>query len=527
MFPSWMITAVWASSGGPGPDAPFPTLSHSHGYERPGVASSEPLQPMIDAAAAEFGVPAVLLSALVWEASHYDPDVARQWAGYGPLDLREDRDPGLERAAALLGVSADELVASPEQNVRGGAALLADQARRSGGGELPDVDLLEAWWDATKVFSGSHDLVVQRNFAAYLYEQIWYGVDVVVSTGEHVHFGAVPVDLPGLVASDSAPGPALPDYPGSVGFVPACSDNYTGNSRSGSDIQYVVVHTTQGSYSGTISWFQNCYAQVSAHYVVRSSDGEITQMVDEEDIGWHAGNWTYNEQSIGIEHEGYVEDPDTWYTDEMYTASAALVVDILSRTSVIGDRNHIIGHVEVPGATHTDPGSGWDWTYYMALIEGSWVIAGDLTGVVAAEDIFTGERIPGARVTVQETGEQVEVDEGGVFLFPDLPEGEYTVTATADGYTEGSCTTTIDATGTFWCSIALFPAPEEPEEPEDLPEDEPEEPSVQPEGFAPQSRIPIERSGCGCAQTGGAGAWWALALLLAYSRVRPSSQSQS
>jgi hypothetical protein len=32
------------------------------------------------------------------------------------------------------------------------------------------------------------------------------------------------------------------------------------------------------------------------------------------------------------------------------------------------DRSHIIGHNEVPGATHTDPGSCWNWTYYMQLV---------------------------------------------------------------------------------------------------------------------------------------------------------------
>ena len=31
-------------------------------------------------------------------------------------------------------------------------------------------------------------------------------------------------------------------------------------------------------------------------------------MVPERDIAWHAGNWPYNETSIGIEHAGFTND---------------------------------------------------------------------------------------------------------------------------------------------------------------------------------------------------------------------------
>lgn len=515
MFVCWLAAATFASSAGPGPDAPFLVLEGQVDLLRP-VVRAVPLQPSIDAAADEFGVPRVLLSAMVWEASHYDASLTRQWAGYGPLDLRDGMDPNVESAAILLGQSADDLISGADDNIRGGAALLAEEARRSNGGTLPDATDLEGWWNAVKAFSGSHDPVVQRMYALYLYEQIWYGVDAsVVATAEHVQFGGIPVDIPGMMAGEGIAGfPALPDYSGAVGFVSACSSNYSNYSRGGSDISYVVVHTMQGSYSGTISWFQNCAAAVSAHYTVRSSDGEITQMVAEADVAWHAGNWSYNEMSIGIEHEGYVEDPATWYTDDMYAASAELVADILSRTSVSDDRNHIIGHVEVPGATHTDPGSGWDWAYYMSLIDGSWVIAGDLTGVVAIEDIFTGERINGATVTLDPTGDVMVVGDDGTFLFPDLPEGDYAVTASAPGYTDGVCEKTIDASGTFWCSIPMFPADEEPGQttnpggttnPDPDGEPDPGGVIVDPKPPLQYTRVEMEPGGCGCASSSGTG----------------------
>ena len=91
-------------------------------------------------------------------------------------------------------------------------------------------------------------------------------------------------------------------------------------------ITHVTIHTAEGSYAGTICGFQNCSAQVSAHYVVRSSDGQITQMVLEKDKAWHVGS--ENSYTVGIEHEGYMSAPSTWFTDAMYNASA-----LLTRTS--------------------------------------------------------------------------------------------------------------------------------------------------------------------------------------------------
>jgi hypothetical protein len=159
------------------------------------------------------------------------------------------------------------------------------------------------------------------------------------------------------------------DY-GPAAWAPASTSNYTAaNRESDYPINYVVIHVTQGSYAGTISWFQNPAAQVSAHYTFRSSDGAVTQSVREKDIAWHAGNWTYNTQSIGIEHEGYVDNA-SWFTDAMYRASAALTRNLCNKYGIPKDRSHIIGHVEVPGATHTDPGPYWNWTYYMQLVNG-------------------------------------------------------------------------------------------------------------------------------------------------------------
>jgi hypothetical protein len=157
------------------------------------------------------------------------------------------------------------------------------------------------------------------------------------------------------------------------------------SSRNGTAISAVTVHTVQGSYAGCISWFKNCSSNVSAHYVIRSSDGQVTQMVLEINKAWHVGN--HNPYTIGLEHEGYINNA-AWYTNAMYVSSANLVKDIClsgygiqptscyngpsctggSNSCLISTTYKIKGHQHFSSQSHTDPGINWDWPKYYCLI---------------------------------------------------------------------------------------------------------------------------------------------------------------
>ncbi|MFD8961334.1 N-acetylmuramoyl-L-alanine amidase, partial [Streptomyces anulatus] len=52
----------------------------------------------------------------------------------------------------------------------------------------------------------------------------------------------------------------------------------------------------------------------------------------------------------------------------MYLRSARLTADICDRHGIPKDREHIVGHHEVPGSDHTDPGVHWDWERYLRLV---------------------------------------------------------------------------------------------------------------------------------------------------------------
>lgn len=154
-----------------------------------------------------------------------------------------------------------------------------------------------------------------------------------------------------------------PDYPLAAAFTPADASNYTAGGINSYD--YVVVHTMQGYYGGSISWFQNPMSNVSAHYCMRAEDGEVTQMVRNTDRAWHVGS--NNASALGIEHEGFIDDA-SWYTWQTYLSSARLARWLCDEYEIPVDRDHIVGHVELPNQTHTDPGANWNWDLYMALV---------------------------------------------------------------------------------------------------------------------------------------------------------------
>ena len=135
--------------------------------------------------------------------------------------------------------------------------------------------------------------------------------------------------------------------------------------RGGVDVDTIVIHYTAISYDRTVRAFSVRSSGVSAHYVIRG-DGHITQIVGEADTAWHAGNYFYNLRSVGIELElDSISNPQ--FTAEQYYAAAALACAIAARHDIPLDREHVIGHNEVPGSTHTDPGWSWGWPHFMYL----------------------------------------------------------------------------------------------------------------------------------------------------------------
>ncbi|MEU7740778.1 peptidoglycan recognition family protein [Nonomuraea sp. NPDC049158] len=342
-----------------------------------GAASADPMTDAFARAATTYEVPRDLLVSLAYSETHLDGHRGQPSAsgGYGVMHLASNPvTHTLERAATLTKQPVSALKADAAANITGGAAVLRAYADELGLDAKARKDAAK-WYQAVAKYGGASSPEVARLYADTVYDLMAQGIRATTPEGETLTAAPKVVEPErGSYAKAQELGKtntlaAAVDYPGAT-WAAAHSSNYAVSNRPTSDaIDRIVIHVTQGSYAGTIDWFQTGPRPnpTSAHYVIRSSDGAITQMVREKDRAFHAGD--YNRRSVGIEHEGFVDNA-SWFTDAMYRSSAALTRNIADRYGIPKDRAHIVGHSEVPGADHTDPGPNWNWTTYMNYVTG-------------------------------------------------------------------------------------------------------------------------------------------------------------
>ena len=420
-----LVTAVVISAGsGPGLAVSLPS------HARAGVAASGHRMALMRAAAREFGVPAGLLLAISYDQTRWarpggSPSVD---GGYGLMDLTARTfptvdgrgDPAhpaprnvtlagthftLDEAARLLHVPAATLIASERQNIRGAAAVLAQYARDLGRGRPPGS--LGGWYGAVAEYGGGTSAGAARAFADEVYRTLRRGASLTTADGQFLDLAPVPGvhpdrgQLTRLGLRHAAAAASSPvDCPAALKcrFVPAAyaqdsSDpgNYGNYDKAGRPnrmltpagqtasmkIKYIIIHDTEGSYASAISTFQNPASYVSANYVIRSSDGAVTEMVRPHDVSWGAGDWYVNMHAINIENEGFAAQGSTWYTQALYRSCATLIRYLAAKYGIPLDRQHILGHEDVPGPTdyytsiqHWDPGPFWNWNHFMALVHG-------------------------------------------------------------------------------------------------------------------------------------------------------------
>ncbi len=363
-----------------------------------------------DAAAVEFGVPSDVLKGVAFAETRWDQltwaegDTASACTGmprpYGIMSLWDNQYFGhsLVDAAALIGKDPSVLKNDVVQNIRGAAALLKkyhDELPLPEGTSAGDI---ESWRNAIAAYSGLPQAELAQQHALDIYSQMSVGYHQY-----HIDWDARPVNLGPMraavakIQSDAKAAKLFkgtsgttitnqPDYP-----LALWAQAYPGHwNTSGSTRSFVVIHDMEGYYLSTISYFQMSTTQASAHYCVNSGyqpdgrpGGEITQMVEEKYWAWHVRQW--NSYMFGIEHEGFVNNA-AWYTDDMYKSSALLTNYLCKKYNIPMDRNHIIAHgewqnqawrtwmttnfpqIDLNSNDHTDPGSNWNWDYYMNLV---------------------------------------------------------------------------------------------------------------------------------------------------------------
>ncbi len=362
-------------------------------------------------AAQEFAVPVGILMAISYNETHWQATAGPSIdGGYGPMGLRtyvpvtvSGRDGGavvskaqavypLDTAASLLGVSPEVLKVNNQQNIRGAAALLADYQRQQSHGQLSTNPA--DWYGAVAAFSGANDATVAASYADSVYTTMSTGASTTTPAGR-IKLGASPIvpnkplSTPSLGHSTTPEQAAECPAQLNCRFIPAAyaQDDPNDPTNYGNydpahrprdmKINYIFIHDTEGSYESAIAHFQDPTSYVSSQYVVRSSDGAVTQMVANSDVSWGAYDWYDNMHGINIENEGFAAQGASWFTPAMYQTNAALVRYLAQKYNIPLDRQHILGHDNAPVIRpanfvnqHWDPGPYWDWDYFMALVQG-------------------------------------------------------------------------------------------------------------------------------------------------------------
>ncbi|HXB41295.1 MAG TPA: N-acetylmuramoyl-L-alanine amidase [Bacteroidia bacterium] len=319
------------------------------------------------------------------------------------LDGKNYFNENLKKVASISGYSVDDIISSPEKNILAYAKALASNLKKY---NLAGKDpfLMSSLIPLSELPFGTEAQTFAVNTQIYgiltfmndtkmqtLYKFPTHNYDLLNLFGEE-NFKVLSAGRVIISEKSITDGKGNNFRSGNISvqsadYGPALwvsSPNY--NSRGGTAITAVTIHDMEGSYAGAISWFQNTSSQVSAHYCIRSSDGQITQMVLEANRAWHVGS--ENNYTIGIEHEGYANQTG-WYTVNMYTQSALLTAHICTtyninpkrtlyqpwgnttyyaQSGIPGACTKIKGHMHYPNQTHTDPGPNWDWDYYYKLV---------------------------------------------------------------------------------------------------------------------------------------------------------------
>lgn len=243
---------------------------------------------------------------------------------------------------------------------------------------------------------------------------------------------------------------ATSDYGPAVDrMITACTKWYT----SGYGHQFAVVHDMEGYYLSGTSYLRRCDISASCHYTVNglkdnSSDaeaGEISQLVSEANYAWHAKCW--NKYSLGVEHEGFVGNP-AWFTEAMYQSSALLFRHFADKFGFAKDRNHIVGHdaksssawctyaesnfgIDAHCNSHTDPGSYWNWSHFMALINppAPVVLDNSSAGFSASSTWTTGTSATDKYGSNYRWRSTESVSDPATWTVSNLPAGSYKVYA--------------------------------------------------------------------------------------------------
>ncbi len=110
--------------------------------------------------------------------------------------------------------------------------------------------------------------------------------------------------------------------------------------------------------------------KVSCHFFIRRG-GELIQFVATDRRAWHCGvsaclgRQAVNDFSIGVELEGL----DNYEFEKAQYETLIALTQCLQAAYPVISNDHIFGHQHIAPGRKTDPGSGFDWYYYLSSLQ--------------------------------------------------------------------------------------------------------------------------------------------------------------
>ena len=155
------------------------------------------------------------------------------------------------------------------------------------------------------------------------------------------------------------------------------SINFSLSKREKKKIKFIIIHYTgMKSEKAAIDRLTNIQSQVSSHYFI-SKNGNITLLVPELYIAWHAGKSKWksesllNRNSIGIEitnpgHKfGYVN-----FTNKQINSTVILIKNLMNKYKI--HKKNILGHSDIAPDRKKDPGEKFPWKFLSKKNIGYW-----------------------------------------------------------------------------------------------------------------------------------------------------------
>ncbi len=136
------------------------------------------------------------------------------------------------------------------------------------------------------------------------------------------------------------------------------SPNYSVRTKI---IEYIIVHFTEIPFEDALEKLTNIQNQVSVHYLIKGN-GEIFQLVSDDNIAWHAGKsyWhgqlALNKNSIGIELDNFGNNV---FTLQQMQSCIILCKALMKKYNILS--TSFIGHSDVAPDRKIDPGLFFDW----------------------------------------------------------------------------------------------------------------------------------------------------------------------